>query len=108
MAEQDIILLPETLRTVTAPFTGAYQTIGTPLMNGARIVKFANNSDADVTISWDGVNAHEFIPMGTFVLLDVATNKQLTSACWIRAGTQFYLSGSSGATGAFYLSVYYA
>lgn len=108
MAGEDIRLAPETLRSIdSATFTGSYQALGTPLVHAARIVKFTNNSNKDVTVSWDGVNDNEFIPMGSFMLMDVGSDRELTSELYIPAKTQFYVKGSPGA-GLFYLSSYYA
>lgn len=101
-------LLPEVLRSIdSSTFTGSYQAIGTVLANPSRLVKFTNVSTKSVSISWDGSNDHEILPAGSFVLLDIATNKEEMSSCYIAAGTQFYVKGAAG-TGLVYLSTYYA
>lgn len=108
MAGLDIRLKPEALRSInTATFTGAYLPVGTPLANASRIVKFTNNSNRDITISWDGIVDVEFVPMGSFLLIDVASNRQFTAELCIPEGTQFYAKGSAGA-GSLYISTYYA
>lgn len=108
MAGLDIRLKAEVLRSINAAaFTGAYQAVGTPLLFASRIIKFTNNSNRDITLSWDGINDNEFIPLGSFVLLDVASDRQFTSELYIPVGTQFYAKGSAGA-GLLYISSYYA
>jgi hypothetical protein len=110
MGANCIRLIPDTLRSAAGGSWGTYQTLGTALAKAARIVKFTNNGTVDVFVSWDGTNNHEILPMGSFLLLDVASNKQLANTLYIRAGTQFYVKSVSGAAGAasdvIYLSVY--
>lgn len=110
-APEKLRLRPETLRSLAfGSISASYATLGTPLENDARVVKFTNTSDADVFISWDGTNNHEILPANSFVLIDIAANKQLSSICYITAYTQFYVKQVSGAPtiGAVYLSVYWA
>lgn len=109
-----IVLLPEALRSIdSASFTGSYQTLGTPLDHPARLIKFVNNSNVDVTISWDGSTDHDFLPASSAVVYDVATNRQAISGVGqllIADQTQFYASGGAGGgnSGSVYLIVLYA
>lgn len=101
-------ILPEALRSRAAStFTGSYQTLGSPLSNPSRIIKFTNNCSVDVTLSWDGVTDHEYIPAGSFLLLDETSNAVSNSVLVAAAQTQMYVKGSAG-TGTMYLSTYYA
>lgn len=107
MTGLDIRIKPEDLRSInTATFTGAYQAVSAPLAQPSRLIHFTNNSNTDVTISWDGVTDHDFIPKGSFLLLDVASDRQLTSELYIQAGTRFYVKGAAG-VGSFYIASYY-
>ncbi len=100
-------LYPETIRAVLqSALSGTYAKIGTPLVHSSRIFKFTNNGTADVFISWDGITDNEFVPKGSFILLDVATNKQLAAALAASANTQFWVRTSSDAASV-YLSSYY-
>ena len=104
----DIRLYPDVLRSINSTtFTGSYQKVGTALAYPVRIVKFMNLSGVDVTVSWDGVNDHDVIAAGGFLLLDVSSNRETANQCTIAAGTQFYVKASAS-TGLFYISVYYA
>jgi len=108
MASFNESLLPETLRSIdSATFTGSYQALGTPLVYAARAVKWTNNSNKDVTLSWNGTVDHDFVPAGSSFIFDVASNKEGTNQCYIAAGTQFYVKGAAG-TGLFYMSSYHA
>lgn len=108
MASLNESLRPETIRSIdSATFTGSYQALGTALAHPSRACKWTNNSNKDVTISWDGTNDHEFIPAGSSFIFDVASDKEGANQCYIAAGTLFYVKGSAG-TGSFYMSTYYA
>src|SRR5271163_2812874 len=99
MTSSNIRLLPGLLLKAAAPFPLSYVStdfLG-PLTAPARIVKFTNNSNADVYISWDGVNDHEIIPTGSFLLLDISSNKEQERQLYIPEGTMFYYRGVSGA-----------
>lgn len=101
------VILPDAIRSIdSAMFTGNYQTVGTPLGQPTRIIKVTNLSNVTVTFSWDGVNDHEVLPSNSFVLLDVAGNKENAGLFEIQKGTQFYAKGLAGA-GLLYVSTYY-
>jgi hypothetical protein len=101
-------LYPQTLRSIaSASVSGTYAIIGTALTFPARIIKITNNSTQDVTVSWDGINDHEYVPAGSFILLDISSNKETSQICEIAAGTAFLVKGTAG-TGNVYLSSYYA
>lgn len=115
MAADGVRLLPETIRSRdSATFTGSYQTLGSVLSNPIRILKIVNNSNVDVTLSWDGTNDHDFIPASSAFILDVATNRQSlnygTGQLYIGQATQFYIKGSAGGgnSGLVYLVAFYA
>lgn len=91
----------------SATFTGSYQTLGTVLEHPCRLVKLTNNSTVFITISWDGINDHEVLPAGSFLLIDVSSNRQVSEIYDIAEGTQFLVKGSAG-TGSVYLSSYFA
>ncbi len=93
----------EPLRTLTAPFTGAYQALGTPLVNSSYICKLVNNSTVLVTISIDGVGDIDVAPANSFWLYDEYKTKRLEA---LPAGTQIYVKGTAG-TGSVYLVTQY-
>lgn len=111
MGSNSIRLTPDTLRSDTGGAWGTYQTLGIALTTAARLVKFTNNGTIDLFVSWDGSTDHEILPANSFLLLDIAANKQSTYSLYIRAGIQFYVKSVSGAAGAasdiVYLSVYH-
>ena len=100
-------VLPGVLLSIaSSTITGAYEAAGT-LLHPARIVKFTNNTTQDVTLSWDGTNNNEYIPAGSFLLLDFTSNAVAGAPLQVNNGTVFYVKGTAG-TGNFYISYYYA
>jgi hypothetical protein len=107
MGALSTVLFPDPVRSIdTSTFTGNYQVVGGPLSQGARIIKFTNLSNVQVTLSWDGVHDHEILPANSFVLLDISAAKENTIFVEIQKGIQFYVKGSAG-IGNFIISVYY-
>jgi hypothetical protein len=98
----------EPLRSVSATtFTGDFIPIGSPLQNAASIVKIINDSIVNVEISIDGITAHDFIPVGGFVLYDCTMNApSATNGIFVPANTQFFVKGVM-ASGDIYVSSLY-
>lgn len=90
----------------SATFTGAYQTLGTPLLFSSYICKLVNNSTVLVIISIDGVHDMDVAPGNSFWLYDEGKTGLNSSAPALPAGTQFYVKGSAG-TGLVYLVTQY-
>ena len=101
-------MFPDTLRSRdSATFTGSYQTLGGVTTQILRIIKITNNSNVLVTVSWDGTNDHDILPAGSFILLDVMSDRDQNNGFAIPEQTQFYVKGAAG-TGSVYLSAYFA
>lgn len=100
-------ILPENLRSIdSATFTGVYQAVGPVLAHPASLVKFVNNSNVTVLISWDGINDNDVIPANSFALYDIEANHSTYNECSIRKGTQFYVKAAVG-IGLVYITVLY-
>lgn len=98
----------ETLRSYdSSGGDGTYQTIGDPLSNPARMVKFKTKSDVDITISYDGVNDHDIILSGVQEIEDLCANKTIDEGMYRKEGTQIYAKSAAG-TGNLYVTVIYA
>lgn len=87
----------------SSTLSGSYQSVGAITIS-AQVLKITNNSSVDMTISWDGVHDHDFIPKMSGFVLDVTTNGEQLF-CAIRKGTNIYVKGSAG-TGLIYISAY--
>jgi len=85
---------------------GAYHDLGTPFEHPIRIVKITNSSTADATISFHGGSQDdEFVPAGSFLLLDLNANKDSDCDYVFPVGTQVSYKGSG--IGTIYLSSYF-
>lgn len=74
---------------------------------GCCILSIVNNSDEDVTVSYDGTTDHDYIPTMTDRNLYFQTNGQPNnSVARLPAGTRVYVKGTTG-TGFVYLVGWY-
>ena len=94
----------------SATFTGNLQAINSPsgLPNSCSIIRIVNNSDRDITISFDGTTNHDFLPDGGTYELNLLSGKLANDyGVRMQQGTIVYVSGLAGGTGLVYLSGYY-
>lgn len=85
-------LYPEALRNVAyGSITTSYAAVGSAVSKPARIIRWVNNTDQLVYISWDGSTDHMYLPKKTFILLDVTTNKVRDDGLFVALGTKFYV-----------------
>jgi hypothetical protein len=103
-------ILAETLRSIAyTGISGAYAPIGTALGHPERIIKLYNSTDADMYISFDGVNDNDILPSKGFVLLDVCANKTKDDGFYLGQDTVVWARQVAGAptVGSVYLTVFY-
>jgi hypothetical protein len=110
MATKNIVLPVAMTALDSATFTGAYQLLSaaTGIPAACIIVRFVNDSSRDVTVSYDGVNDHEFVPSLSALILNFQANAQPTPfvSC-MAAGTKISVKGAVLGTGSVYLAGYY-
>src|SRR5205085_1075722 len=97
-------------RTVAAAsITASYTQVGTAFGHQVRILKFINNTNADLKISFDGSTNNDFVPANSFCLYDAQTDAQANYKFVFSAGTSISVAYNSGAptTGAFYVVCIY-
>lgn len=102
-------ILPETERTLAfGGISGAFAAVGTPLAHAAAVLIFTNATDAPMSFSWDGTNAHTTLMAMTSFVLDIESNKGLGGVFLAAQGTQFYVKQVSAPTsGSVYVDVFY-
>ena len=98
----------EALRTLAhGSISGTYAAVGSAFSNPIRCIDITNNTDADLTISFDGTNDHVFVPKATSKQFNYESNKELPAGKLTQAiGTVVYVKGSPG-TGNVYVAVFY-
>jgi hypothetical protein len=92
----------------SATFTGSYQLIyssGNP--KACFFLSIINNSNKDITVSYDGATDHDFVPTLNKRDLPVQTNAQPNNhTALFPSGTKVWVKGAAG-TGLVYLAGYY-
>lgn len=88
---------------------GAFVGIGTAMTNPIRMFMLQNLTDAAVMFSLDGINSNFPLPANGYMLLDITSNKTLTTGFFLAEGQRVYASTLSTppTTGFVYLSVFY-
>lgn len=101
-------MYPEVLRTLAfGSISGTYAGIGAAFLNPIRIMHVTNTTDVLLTFSFDGVNDHFVVPAGSFLLLDVTTNKsQNGGSLCISQGDRIYVKGAP-TSGSVYLATFF-
>lgn len=98
----------ETLRSYdSSAGDSSFQSVGSSLSNPARLVKFKNDSNVDITISYDGVDDHDIILAGDREVEDLTANKTILEGLMRPKGTQIYAKSAAG-SGSLYITVIYA
>ncbi len=80
-------------------FAGAYVLLSGAggLTEPCIMLRIINDSNVDVTISYDGIADHDFVPTGTSLNLQFMTNSQPTNrSCSMAEGTRVYVKGVAG------------
>jgi len=106
-----IRMLAEPLRSlVYTGISGVYAPIGTALVHSERIIKLYNGTDADMFISFDGVNDNDILPSKGFLLLDICANKSKDDGFFLGQDTVVWARQVVGAptVGSVYLTVFYS
>lgn len=85
---------------------GAINSSGLP--NSCFCLKIINNSDADVTVSYNGSTDNDFVPKGTIAPLPPLYTAQTgTLGAMFPQGLIVYIKGTAGMSGSVYLAGYY-
>lgn len=86
--------------------SGTYAALGTPTSHLMRILKIVNNTNGDLTISFDGTTDNDFVPANSFVLYDFETNAYSQYDFFLVLNTQIYVKGSPS-SGSVYATMVY-
>jgi hypothetical protein len=86
--------------------SGTYAVLGTPTSHLMRILKIVNNTNADLTISFDGTTDNDFVPANSFCLYDFNANADENNEFYLSLNTQIYVKGSPGSGSVYAVALY--
>ncbi len=106
---QPLIIQYVNAATISAITWVPFQRVAvTPIDEACFMLRFTNESNVDVFISFDGVNPHEIVASSTNITLSFQSNALPNNeVALVKKGTQFYVQGITGA-GYIYLSGFYS
>jgi len=103
-------VLPLTLSTFAAgSLTTSFKAMNSSgITNSCILIRLVNDTNKDLTVSFDGVTSHDFVPAGTVLQLPFQSNLALSSGvAQLKKGTVVYIKSDASGTGNAYLSGYY-
>lgn len=90
----------------TAGLDGTYKVVNTSgLEEACYVLRIINDSDIDVIVSYDGVNANDYVQAGE--TLQVYSQVYERNHTNFAKGTKVYVTGAGAGTGLVYLSGYH-
>jgi len=102
----------ETLRSIAyTGISGTYAIVGTPFENPVRVLKVNNFTDANMIISFNGVDDMDVVAANSAYVLDFCTNKSEKAGLLEQpAGNGLYVKKESASPSKdnFYVTVIYA
>lgn len=107
MAYKNIVLAIPLSSLASTSFGAAYTLVAT-LTNACFLLRITNNSDQDVTVSYDGTHDHDFVPKATQFNINAQTNSSpQNKQALFPQGFKVYVKGTAGMAGSVYVSGYY-
>ena len=93
----------------TATLTGGYAVVSTGLTEACFLLRITNDSNRDLTISYDlGVTDHDYVVSGTSLEINAQTNSSPSGkVALFRKGLPIYVKAAAG-TGYVYIAGYYS
>lgn len=111
-ALSSILARYEDLRSLAfGDISGIYAAVGTPFANPVRILKVTNLTDANLLVSFNGIDNKDIVAANGFYLYDYASDRaDMAGTLEQQAGTRIYVKQESDAatSGSVYVTVIYA
>jgi len=111
MSTFNIRIKYEDLRSLAfGSISGTYAKIGASFANPIRLLKITNTTDADIIISFNGVDDKDVLPARTSEIWDYGSNKGLSGATLDQSqGESVYVKQvSAPSSGSVYVTALYA
>lgn len=107
MATSQIVRVDPLRVLAFGSISGTYAALGSSFDHPMRLIRIINNTNGDLTFSFDTVNDNIFCPANSFVLYDLTTNRQNSDPYFVFGfGTQLYVKGTA-TSGSVYLETLY-
>ena len=89
--------------------SGTYAKVGAPLSHPSQGIILQNFTDAQLTFSFNGIDAHLSMAPSTSLVLDIGSNKTIDNALYQAQGDQIWVKdeGSAASTGKVSVSTFY-
>ena len=103
-------MVADILRSTSFGVIGAgYVPIGAVFMHQMRIISIKNLTNANLLISFDGIEDNDIVPLSAGVVYDFCANKTGVSGALMSIGTTIYVKddGVAPTSGAIYLTCFY-
>ena len=92
----------------TATLTGGYDVVNAGLSEACFLLRIINDSNRDLTISYDGVTAHDYVTAGSQMEINAQANSSLPGkVALFKKGLPVYVLAAAG-TGYVYIAGYYS
>jgi hypothetical protein len=89
-----------------------YAGVGLPFANPVRCLKLTNTTDADLFVSFNGIDHKDILPLKSFCLYDFGTNQSAAAGLLEQsAGDRVYVkqaTATAASLGSVYVTVIYA
>ena len=104
-----IRLLCEPVRSIAAAaISNAYMGVGTAMSQPIRMFIFQNLTDAEVMVSFDGINDNLPLASNGYLVLDVTANKTINTGFFFAEGSRIYVKQIGvPTTGNVYVTTFY-
>lgn|SRR5574338_415207 len=97
MAVRNTVMAIPYQTRAAASFNGAFQTLGSPLTEACFLIRIVNDTDVDVSISYDGTTPHDYVRTNETATLSFQNNAQPNNyIANLPKGTQVYVRGTAG------------
>jgi len=106
MASNRVAAIPMTIYDASG-LKGAWEVVHPGLPEQLIYIRYYNDSDIVIKVSYDGSTAHDILIDGTNHTVNFQTNSEQTNRmCVLAKGTKIYMYGAQG-TGNVYIVGYY-
>lgn len=103
-----VLVTVDPLRSLAAAsISASYANVGTAFAFPMRLIKIVNNTDGDLTVSYNGgASDQDFVTKNSFVLYDICSNHDLDGYWFMGVGTQVSVKGTPSSGSVYVIAMY--